>query len=315
MALEEVILRIDESTLLKGILLSESKFMEIKSGLELIDSKSFKNSVSRIYNYKNQYSVFEFFNRSAIQFDKIVQKEDLVNVEFYSVLFSSQKNEVTYIIDIEKAFYQSLQIEIESKVELEELDFFGEFYNLNNGSVLAKWSKGFRHSKFSILKNIRAMASIDPELLPLLDKEKNNSSIESEKLVENIKYDSVKFGEDTDMKLNDIKDRISKLLNFEKSILDFSLESIDVIEDSMIWNCDKISKFELFDLCYPYIGEVARRKYNLNWIKEDNLMILVDDKFNPLEFGFNLQKGIAQSDYMPTVKWVIEQLEIDLKRK
>lgn len=315
MSQEEFVLRIDQNTLIKGTLLSKSNFLDIKSELDLIDSIPYKNSISRIYKLKNQCSIYEFFNKTAVKFDTLVSKEELANVEFNRVLFSSKKDEVTYIVKIENEYYQSLQSEIKSKIELKELDFFGEFYNLKNGNVLVKWSKDFSNSEFSILKDIRAMASIDLELLWFVDNEISRNLIDREKSIENIKYEPINFGEFSSKNISDIRERISKLLNFEISLLDFSIESIDIIENSMIWNCDQISKYELHDLCYPYIGEVAKREFNLNWVKENNYMTLVDQNFNPVEFGFNLQRGITQSDYLPTVKWVIQQLEVDLKQK
>lgn len=314
-AQEEFILRIDKSKSLKGLLIGKIEFDKIKSELEILASDPYKNSITRIYNKNNQSSIFEFYNGCAIQFDKIIQKEDLANIEFNRILFSNQENEITYIINIESSFQESLESEIESKIELEVLDFFGEFYKLKNGNVLAKWSKTFKPDQFAILKDIRAMASISPELLSYIDSDKSKSFIKIEELIESIEYEPINFGVDSKDSILEIRNRISNLLNFDKSLLDFSLMSIDILENAMIWNCDKVSKYELFDLCYPYIGEIARRRNNLNWIKEGNDMILVDNEFNRLDFGNNLQRGITQSDYYPTIKWTIEQLEADLKEK
>lgn len=297
MAENQLTLRIDENEIVNVSLLDQHEFEKLSNELKLISNKPFKNSVTRIFKSRDNSFICELFNGKAIK----IQSEDYEEVfevaEFVRVPFSSMENEVSYIIDIRQEYFKKLNREIVEKVENRWLHFLFDIYQLKNGELLVEWKIKSRNTKFSIFQNLRTLIAIDPELVNEIDEEKNSSPKPWMRIIENTKYEKVKF--------NQVKARLSNILNFAEENLDFSMESVDIIENSISWNIDKISKWELNELCYVYLGELVRRKLNLNWIEIEGDLYLRDENFKFVDFGFKLQDSITQTDY-PSIKWVVE---------
>lgn len=274
-----------------------------------------KDGVSKIWKDEKGSYYLEFYNKVAIAFQT---KDDLMNaqnVDFLRLPYTNQQNEISYISNIDKATFNQLRATSTEYPVIEQLTFFGKFYQLKDSDmILVKWNEQLRKEKYAILQSIETMIGIDWGLIELLNNKPASGKAPQKHSLPEITFE---FDNGNHANPNDFKIILADALNIDLRHLDYTSQSIDIIETALMWNADLLDTYSLVLPMTSYLGEVLVKEQSLKWKRSPNGDYCILQQTNSLKTIDLLQKlqgSLVDTDFgLPEVKWVYETIIKDLK--
>ncbi|MCO6487041.1 MAG: hypothetical protein J5I98_01425 [Phaeodactylibacter sp.] len=272
------------------------------------------DGATRTFETADGEIILEFYNGAAIVARSREDAAQLPRVSFQRVLFSSRRNEVSYWVDIDEASFNRLKEEAKQFGPGEHPAFFGDaFYQMDSGHVLVAWSERFNPGKYAVLESIRTLIGFDPELAAFLEKEQPDP-VEYDMLRKRPEEPSYGFRfeikDGRQANLEEIKAILSVALNIDRDSLDFSMESINKVGASFLWNADNLALEDLHLPCAAYLGEALARQHQLEWEQPEGYeyCILKSKTGRRIDIVERLTDGFVDNDYWGVVdlKWTVE---------
>lgn len=318
----KIILGKEESLMVRILSPEELSKMKNEKAISQINTIPI-NGATRTFETDGKQIVVEFFNGSAVMIHSKEGTGKLRKVTFLRLLYSGKRNEISYMVNSDEPSFNLLK---ESAIRFdpgEYLAFFGEeFYRMDSGEVLVKWSPKFSPGKYAILEHIRTMIGIDFELADFIGEEKPDLvglNIQDAGTKEGAGDLSFKIENGQQTNLEKMKAGISAALNIDSDSLDFSMESIDKIETSLFWNSDNLDPRELLIPCAAYLGEFLARKFNLEWEIQEGYYEygrLKSKTGRRIDIVEKLADSMIDTDYgISEVRWVVGEIMDILNRE
>ena len=306
----EIEIFIGVNNVIKTSIIDSEDFINLKNDLvEIKWTQTKKRGVSRVWKNDVGNHFIEFYNQIAFKFNSKEELEKTKNVQFLRVPYSNSENKVSYISRIDESSFNRIKEAGIEKIDIPQLVFFGNFYQIKNSeNVLVEWSKHFQKDKYSILENVQTMIGVDWELSNYLIDRTGERRTKKEKTDTHVEKE-FKLSKGVHTNREDFKNELALVLNINQSILDFSIESLNQIEESLMWNADNLNTYNLVLPFTSYIGEILIKEKSLKWFKPDKYEypILIDSKNQQYDLLWKLQEGLVDTDYgLPEVKWVFE---------
>jgi hypothetical protein len=307
---EKVIINLGDGIQLKVEILNSEEFSLMKESDFLFRVKNIeKDGVVRTFKNNENEIFLEFLDKKAL---RINSEEDLLrlgNVNFYNVYIPG-KSYLSYEVKIDELLFQkNIEKSIEIKVG-EELSFFGKFYKMESGNILVDWKVEMPNSKsrYSILNRLEDMVtfggwelfeSLNLHARTMSEVEVKEAGVRQD---ENINADLEMWG---DLNRKNIQEKMAKIFNLDLEELDYSVESIKKIENSLQWNALDHSKIVI--PCAFYFGEILIKEKSMRWIIYQGKYPLLE-----LENGKEIdligqldQSLISDNEGYPSMDWVI----------
>lgn len=313
----ELEIRLSKTESVNAIIIQPDQFEGLKAVLKEVKRPLDKDSgITRAWKDSAAHYYIEFYNRLAFKFASKKQLNKVKNVRFLRIPYAQDSKKVSFVSDINKSTFEQLYDLVVEEISMDELTFFGRFYQLENTkAVLVKWSDAFAEGKYAILEDIKTMIGIDYDFSAYLDEQKQQriavNVYENRKpelafeVVDGIHINSKVF-----------RAELAQELNINERRLDYSIESLNVIETSLQWNSEHLNIYDVVLALCSYVGEVLVKEKSLKWQKasNDRYHDLITTEGEKLELYWKLQQSLLGEDYgIPEVKWVFDTLleEID----
>jgi hypothetical protein len=313
---KEMKIMIGDDDYLNIDLISSNEFSSLKKELIQIDENLInKKGISRIWRSQNQNIFLEFYNGVAIKINSKNELEKLEKVEFLRLLYTKKENEISYLTSIDEDTFHSILKKSVPANTPEAFSFFGKYYQINNTNfILIEWSKGFQKGKYSILESQRTMIGIDLELRHFL---KDDEVVNERQIVKNkIEETPIEVKEGIHTNAIVYKELLANRLNLDLKIFNYSIQSLNTIEQSLFWNADNLNHYDIVLPFTSYIGEILVKEKSMKWqIPEKyEYPILISEEDEKLDLLWRLQEGLVGTDYgLPEITWVFKTIMKELK--
>ena len=239
-------------------LIAPSEMQLLKANLKRTENVN-HSGVSRTFESEKGEIILEFYNEVGL---KIESKEDLSNLQ--NVSFDrDDNNKIQYSTKLSESEFSEILSNMKPSETAKEFASFGQFYAIENKSaILFKGGKYFS-GQYSIMSTLRGF---DYELEHLLERpEKDDRFLRNSNLKEarDEKVFTIINGKQENIDL--LVSELSELLNIDKEKIDFSVESINIIENSIQWNDGNHDNNYIMTLSYYYLAEALIKREDFEW--------------------------------------------------
>lgn len=300
-------------------ILDYERFENLQETITLFRIPTIKRyGVSRSFSNEKGEVFLEFFNRAVIQVKNNDDLQKLEKVDFDIHVNWKLRVPIVAIANIDKSVFDELIQNADQIKEVGELSQIGEFYQLKNGFVAFKWvSPYYNFNKYSILEDIRNANALDIELF--YKGFFKNGELDQPAL-KNFKKKEIVFDENFDRELweggkenlGKVIDLLSESLNIDKEELDFSDESFDKLDESLVLNYG--NPYELVNPLAAYVGLALTRNHEaIEWDIQGYRIGLKSEKGHLKDLVGEVSTYLIDADYgWPQIKPAMQNILNDL---
>lgn len=248
--------------------------------------------------------LIECFNGTGILLPKDVPLSSISKLTFHPSYYPFENTGLTYSAVISEDIFNELG---GANEEMEGLGRHGkiEFFRGKGDLVLAYWNIT---NWFLVLESPRTMASLNLEMsghaaLGNADASKSISTGKPAYDLQESDYFLFNLVDGQCANIDEAIEQLSQILLIHKDRMDYSEESLDIIDNALYWNMNRANVYALSRCLTAYLGECIIRAKGAGWHWSEHVSI-VDNKGNEIQFSGDIHKSTIDSDHGWSVKHV-----------
>lgn len=256
-----------------------AKLLE-QTTLSRVDKHINKHQFSRIYQDQNKALFLEFYFGGAI---KVMTTEDLDKIK--SVNFQQMPtwcfgDQITYSLSLSEADYE-LMIQTAKPYTFEQQiiqTYIISAYQKTDGSLLSEAKDACSFAGYHLYEHTDALIISDFELPNILYNDRKSDESYQPLYKKTWTPFNIHIQEGKSTNTEEARMLLSKVYNIDLELLDYTTESLKVLEHPIMQNWNRVKSEEV---CLPfiaYIGEMIVRNHALKWAIIDGIPALVHHK-------------------------------------